>query len=150
MAVTLTLKRRPVKNTVLVPIDLLKSVLEGGDREALWRFMNAPEVRDAEGYIHDSRWLSEIVNWVPEGKRASLTDVAPWLKLAQRVAQLADVDGKTFTLSVGQAKLIWDRLNLPDYKVQALPPLFVEFLMDFMQAAGTHFATLTDELMFDE
>ena len=108
--------------------------------------------------IHDKEWLAMIVNYIPvietqqgrQPKQVSLTDQAPWFKLATRVYDLREVDGAVFTLSHKQADLVWKRLNDKDFQLVNFSPLFQAFVIEFAEAYGKTFETLSDGAEYDE
>ena len=157
-AITLTLKRRPTPATLNVPASAIRPLIQADDGAGLLRLLRAAGT--LQPYIHDKEWLEQVVNYVqvddgPQGQQTrprKLTELAGWLKLAERVGRLQDVDGGRFTLSQAQYDLIWSRITADDYRVNGINPVFAAFLLDLAAAGGRRFAKLieTDGLDYDE
>lgn len=137
MATTLNLRKRVTKGSIQVPFDLVKGIVDKEDKEALFDLVKG--VADVEPTIHDIHWLETIVNWVPEGG-APVMQMAKWFKLARRISNLdTDRDEGAFTLSMFETDLIWNRLGDEKFVVDRMPQQFIEFLVDFAEAAGREF-----------
>jgi hypothetical protein len=137
MATKLYLKRRPTRDTIAVPLVLIKGIVDREDKDGLWKLFEGLG-NDEESTVHDKHWLELIINWAPQGG-VSLTESAKWFKLAGRVADLDMSREGEFTLSDYQTDLIWRRLVNPQFKMDRLPSPFVKFVMEFQEAAGKHF-----------
>lgn len=151
-AVTLQLKRRPRAGTVGINLAWITQVMQQSPeaaKEALWNEFR-PFVDGVKPTTHDKEWLETIVNWVPEGTPLKFTEMAPWLKLAARVARLDDQKEGQFTLSTGQAELIFNRLKDDRFTLKAMTPAFAEFCLEFMAAYGRKPDVLSDDLMYDD
>lgn len=104
MAITLKLKKRLTRETLNLPLFLMKGFVDREDKEGLWNFF-ANLAKDDEVYVHDKHWLELICNWMPEGGQA-LTESAKWFKLAERVNDLDTEKEGNFNLSQYQADLV--------------------------------------------
>lgn len=137
MSTILNLKKRVTRETLSLPLFILKGFVDKDDKDGLWSFFQSL-ANDNEVYVHDKHWLELIVNWMPEGGMA-LTESAKWFKLADRVSTL-DIDKEgDFTLTAYQSDIIWQRLINPKFKMDRLPAPFVKFVMDFQEVTGRHF-----------
>lgn len=137
MSTTMKLKKRLTRETLTLPINVLKGFVDRDDKEGLFNFFGSLANED-EIYVHDKHWLELLVNWMPEGGVA-LTESAKWFKLASRVADLDVEKEGNFTLSAYQADLVWQRLVNPQFKLDRLPQPFIGFVQDFQEASGRHF-----------
>ncbi len=145
--VRLFLKRRPIDDTIIVPRAMIAAALKDPDAPAaLHRMFGVLPVQDSA--IHDKAHLESIVYWVPQGGLSARED-AQWIGLRARIAHLDDAREGPFTLSLGQAKLIWDRLNNAEFKIQRPSEQWSAFLQDYLLASGRHFADVTDDLFDD-
>ena len=133
MAIELVLKKRDTKGSIQVPFDLLKGIIDKGDKDELMSIMG--DIAKTEPYVHDVHWLETIINWVPQGG-LPIMQMSMWFKLAQRVSELDPTREGPFTLSEFQGELIWNRLNDERFVVQAMPQQFIDFIMGFAEAAG--------------
>ncbi|GAF73577.1 unnamed protein product [marine sediment metagenome] len=137
MAVKLELKKRRTQGNVTLSLEWIKAIINRGDA-ANQLLSQVKGMVDGSIGVHDKKWLTEIINWAPQGG-LPLTETAKWFKLAKRVADLDEEEEGFFTLSDYQVTLVWSRLIDPEYKVTGLPSAFVEFIMGFQQASGRHF-----------
>ena len=137
MATQLKLKKRLTRDTLNLPLMIIKGFVDREDKEGLYKFFESLADND-EVYVHDRHWLELLINWMPEGGVA-LTESAKWFKLAGRVADLDVEKEGDFTLSPYQADIIWQRLINPQFKLERLPVPFVQFVQDFQVATGRHF-----------
>jgi hypothetical protein len=137
MSTILKLKKRPTRETLNLPLFVIKGFVDREDKDGLWNFFQSL-ANDDEVYVHDKHWLETLINWMPEGGVA-LTESAKWFKLADRVTDLDIEKEGTFNLSPYQTDLIWQRLIDPKFKMDRLPMPFVRFVQDFQQATGRHF-----------
>jgi hypothetical protein len=145
MSTKLVLRNRKSPD-IQVPVGVLKSVITQG-KDALWNFF-AP--LEPEATVHDRQWLTMFVNWSPpgadgqQGKGLELTEIARWFKIAKKVGTLTD--GSTeivFTLS--ETDLLWERMQDKRFMLRNLPSAFAEFMLDFLDVTGRHFATVKDD-----
>lgn len=137
MGIQLKLKKRITRDTLNLPLFVIKGFVDKEDKDGLWNFFQSLANND-ELYVHDQHWLELLINWVPEGGVA-LTESAKWFKLASRVGDLDIEKEGNFNLSTYQADLIWQRLINPQFKMDRLPMPFVQFVQDFQLATGKHF-----------
>jgi len=151
MATKLQLKNRKSEDTAILSVNQFRSMLSLSELEAKDQlYALFKNLLDIDQYVHDKRWLEQIVNFIPvdeqgRPKRIPFTEQAKWLKLAGRVAELdSDIEG-TFTLSDYQETIIWERLNSADFTIQGMPPAFVGFILDFLDATGRRFADMEPE-----
>jgi hypothetical protein len=151
-AVVLQLKRRARTGNVGLSLSWLINVMHlppEQAKEALYNEMR-PFGDGATPTVHDKEWLETIVNWVPENGQMKFTEMAPWLKLASRVAHLDDSHEGPFTLSAAQAELIFNRLKDERFTLRSVPPAFADFVLEFMAAYGKRLDAISDEMMFEE
>lgn len=137
MATKIELKKRLTRETLNLPLMLMKGFVDRDDKDGLWNFFQSL-AQDDEVYVHDRHWLELIINWMPEGG-LPLTESAKWFKLAGRVSDLDPDREGSFTLSAFQVDLIWQRLTDSKFKMDRLPVPFVKFVTDFQKATGKHF-----------
>ncbi len=137
MSTILNLKKRVTRDSLNLPLFIVKGFIDKEDKDGLWNFF-ASLANEDEVYVHDKHWLELIINWVPEGG-TSLTESAKWFKLADRVTSLDTGKEGNFTLTAYQSDIIWQRLINPNFKMERLPAPFVKFVMDFQGATGRHF-----------
>lgn len=137
MGTQLNLKKRITRDTLNLPLFVIKGFVDKEDKDGLWNFFNSLANED-EIYVHDRHWLELVINWMPEGGVA-LTESAKWFKLAKRVNDLDIGKEGTFNISPYQVDLIWQRLINPQFKMDRLPMPFVQFVQDFQAATGKHF-----------
>lgn len=147
MAVKLNLKRRK-DETRQVPVAVVVRIVNGpgsdGDKLAQLR-----ELEQHAALIHDKAWLAMIINWAGE-KGLPLTETAKWSKVAARVGELDDEREGKFTLSDFQVRLIWERMNNPDFKIIRNSPALAGFILDFCEAAGKAFGGDVDTEEIDD
>jgi hypothetical protein len=140
MSVTIDLKKRINNMTVIAPLVEIKAIVSSSDEEAakdaLWEYFLP--VKDTETDVHDKQWLKNIVDWVPQGG-LSLSEMAKWFKLVERVNKLDDNLEAGFTLSSFQVDLLWGRITDEKFKLNRLDSAFVEFILEFQAATGKHF-----------
>lgn len=137
MSTILNLQKRLTRDTLNLPLFIVKGFIDKEDKDGLWNFF-ASLANEDEVYVHDRHWLELIINWVPEGG-TSLTESAKWFKLADKVSALSIEKVGDFTLTAYQSDIIWQRLINPKFKMERLPAPFVKFVMDFQDATGRHF-----------
>lgn len=137
MGIQLKLKKRLTRETLNLPLFVIKGFVDKEDKDGLFTFF-ASLANEDEIYVHDQHWLELLINWVPEGGVA-LTESAKWFKLASRVSDLDIEKEGNFTVSQYQIDLIWQRLINPQFKMDRLPAPFVSFVLDFQSATGKHF-----------
>lgn len=137
MNTKLKLKKRVTRDTLNLPLFVIKGFVDKEDKDGLWNFFSSLANED-EIYVHDRHWLELLINWMPEGGLA-LTESAKWFKLASRVSDLDTKKEGNFELSQYQIDLIWQRLINPQFKMDRLPMPFVQFVQDFQTASGKHF-----------
>ena len=137
MSIKLNLKKRLSRETLSLPLPLIKGLIDREDKDGLWNLFNNL-ANDDNVYVHDRNWLELIINWIPEGG-VPLTESAKWFKLAKRVSALDTDKEGDFTLTPYQNDLIWQRLISPSFKLERLPPAFVHFVIDYQEASGRHF-----------
>ena len=151
MATKLKLKKRKSGETAILNIDEFRPMLnlpESEGKDQLYTLFKG--LLDIDQYVHDKRWLEQIVNFIPADeqgrpKRIPFTEQAKWLKLAGRVAELNIDNEGTFTLSAYQETIIWERLNSADFTITGMPSTFVGFILDFLEATGRRFADMEPE-----
>lgn len=138
MAIKLSLKKRETDGTLHIPHRMLVPILndEESGKDRLWEFM-AP-LKEVPLTVHDKEHLLTIINWVPEGG-ITLSEHAKWFKLVERVNELDEDREGNFTLSEFQRDLLWHRMTNDKFKMRAMSPTFVGFVMDFQKATGLHF-----------
>jgi hypothetical protein len=149
-ATTLQLKRRPRTGTIGLNLGWLTQVMQQPPevgKDLLWNELKP--LSAATPTVHDKEWLEIIVNWVPENGQLKFTEMAPWLKLASRVAALDDQREGPFTLSSGQADLIFNRLKDERFTLRSLPAALADFCLEFMTAYGKRIDAMSDDALFD-
>ena len=143
--ITLQLKLRATKGVLHLEVSEITKILKLSEatagRQLVKKFEGLQET------IHDKNWIEVIVNWAPS-QGLPMTEMVPWLKLAERVNEVANDQEGAFVLSEAQAELIYERLSNPEFKINGLNPALAAFLLDFYTAIGRHPDTLTDDLMF--
>lgn len=137
MGTQLKLKKRLTRETLNLPLFVIKGFVDKEDKDGLFTFFSSLANED-EIYVHDQHWLELLINWVPEGGVA-LTESAKWFKLAGRINDLDIEKEGNFNISQYQIDLIWQRLINPQFKMDRLPVPFVSFVRDFQLATGKHF-----------
>lgn len=145
--ITLDLQGRETDGTVEVNMEVVRRILDMPDVVAGRQFVKM--FKALEATVHDSFWLSTIINWSPQ-EGLPLTTIAPWLKLAERVAKLDINYEGPFVLSSGQADLIYNRLEDPNFKLNGLSPALAAFLLMFFKAIDKHPKEMTKEVMFED
>ena len=151
MSTTLKLKRRKTGTAITLDSDQLRAIFRLPTSEAKDRLYNMfSQILDTDSFIHDKRWLEQIVNFIvidKEGRptRVSLTEQAKWLKLAERVGELDEEKEGDFTLTAYQETIIWERLNSNEFTIQGMPQTFVSFILDFLDTTGRRFADMEPE-----
>jgi hypothetical protein len=151
MATTLVLKKREQGDDLTVSMRLIHNMVDRGELEAkerLWSFFK--NISDTELFIHDKIFLTQIINWVPldeQGRQKGLplTEQVRWIKLAQKINDIDDEEEGEIVLSNKDIELIWERINLKEYRVGALTLPFIEFLLDFQEATNRYFPELEPE-----
>lgn len=139
MTVALKLKKRHRDDlSVSIPIDVLKNVYslppEKGKEQL---YTQLKQITEAAPEISDIDHLKTIINWTPPNAGLPLTEVAKWFKLADQVNGLGE-NAKTLNISNRSAKLIWERVNNPEFKFIGIGP-FVEFIREFAKAGNFSF-----------
>ena len=141
MATKLKLKIRKTSGSISAPVPVMLALMDKPTEEeaqdALWEYF-APLRETREPTIHDKTWLQSIIDWTPEGG-LSISEMAKWFKLAERVNKLDEEKQKEFTFSQFQVDLIWSRLTNEQFKMVRLDIAFVEFIKDFQAVTGKHF-----------
>ena len=65
--ITLELKRRKGDNRVIIPLDVIKAIINRPNPEVakqeLWNFFEP--VRETDVYTHDKLWLKKLIDWQP-------------------------------------------------------------------------------------
>lgn len=144
--ITLELSKRVTNDTIEVNVEMLSKILDMSETVAGRQLYKLFKTLDNVTY--DKFWLSMIINWSPQ-EGLPLTTMAPWLKLAERVAKLdANYEGP-FVLSSGQADLIYKRLGDPEFKINGLNPALAAFILMFYDVIGKHPEEMTEDVMFD-
>jgi len=140
-SVAINLRRRAVKDSVSMPAQALKDILESGDRERLWLFMQA--VKDVESFIHDAHWLELITSHPSE-------EAIKWVGLRARVDALDREKEGVFRVTYNQAQLIKGRLKDGAFikSLGRLHPCFAQFVMAFAEAGK--FNLIDDADLWDE
>lgn len=150
-AITLQLKRRPRTGTLGINIGWIMQVMQHPPEQAKEMLWNEFKPLSAGGStVHDKEWLEMIVNWVPENGQLKFTEMAPWLKLASRVAALDETREGQFTLSAAQADLIFNRLKDDRFTLRGMTTAFADFCLEFMEAYGRRVDTISEEMLFEE
>lgn len=150
-AITLQLKRRPRTGTIGINIGWIMQVMQQPPeqaKETLWNEFKPLSATPPT--VHDKEWLELLVNWSPENAQLKFTELAPWLKLASRVAHLDDKREGEFTLSAAQAELIFNRLKDDRFTLRGMTPAFADFCLEFMEAYGKRVDTISEEMLFEE
>jgi len=139
-AYTLKLKLRDQKaDRLMLDLKAIGNLVKEDTEESRKNLFDTFKKLSARPQVHDKRWLEMIVNFTPRDG-APLTELAKWLGLAKRVADLDDTREGTFTLSQWHVDLIWSRLSSDKFVlVNGLDPLLAEFLLEFMQVTGKNF-----------
>jgi hypothetical protein len=144
--ITLQLKQRTTKGMLHLEVSEVTKILKLSEATAGRQLVKMFE--GLQESVHDKNWLEMIVNWSPpEG--LPMTEMTPWLKLAERVNEVETEGEWTIALSKAQAELIYERLKNPKFKIQGLNPALAAFLLDFYDKIGKHPDDLTEDLMFD-
>ncbi len=146
MTIILDLKKRPTNDTLHIKVDMVRRVLTMSEAVAGRQLVKM--FGELNHVVHDKVWLELIVNWAPPDG-LPLTAMAPWLKLAERVASLDESSEEPFELSSAQAELIYKRLGDPEFKLSNLNAALATFILAFYEVMGKHPEDLTDELMFN-
>jgi hypothetical protein len=136
MATEIYLKNRETKGSIQVPFDLVKGIIDREDKDSLFDLLK--NIADIEPTINDIHWLETIINWVPK-EGAPVMQMAKWFALAKRVSKLEPDREGAFTLSMFETDLVWNRLSDEKFVVERMPQQFIEFLVDFAEAAGRQF-----------
>jgi hypothetical protein len=147
--ITLELKRRKGDNRAIVPLDVIKAIMNRPNpeiaKQELWNFFEP--VKEAEVYTHDKVWIKKLIDWQPPGGLA-LSAIAEWFPLIANFKEIDDSKDCDFVVTKFQAGLLWDRLNndkfVPFPEVAGQPPpeisvTFIEFVMYFKEVGGFHF-----------
>ena len=139
MPTTLKLQSRHDDKFATIALEGIRAVIAANDREQMWSlFANLKS-----GQPHDCEWLQMVVNWTAEGGMP-LTVMAKWLKLARKVGALTEKSTEV-TLTLTECDLIWARMTDERFKLKSLSPSFAEFVLDFCEVTGHHFATVKDD-----
>jgi hypothetical protein len=153
MSVVLKLKLRPLPGSMSVSVAFITGIMQQPRPVAEQQLYNKFQEllgNGAADRVHDKMWLETIVNWTPTDGQLSLTEAAPWFKLAARVARLDDQREGDFTLSSAQADLIFNRLKDERFQVRQLNAAFAQFCLDFMAAFGKRLDSISEDMLFDE
>lgn len=102
------------------------------DKDALY---DAVQAVDVVGTISDIVWLKTIVDSVKRDGM-TLTELAPWFSLARRVNDAQRNDASEIEVSESELDLIFERMRGDEFKVSVLQPEFVEFIIEFQEAAS--------------
>jgi len=151
MSTKLQLKKRKSEETIIVSTEQFRAVLKLPKSEAKTQLYDLfKDLIDTNLFVHDKRWLEQIVNFIPADeqgrpKRVPFTEQAKWLKLAERVAKLDAKKEGAFTLTAYQETIIWERLNSDEFTIQGMPAAFVSFILGFLDATGRQFADMEPE-----
>lgn len=138
--IELVLKKRREAGVLSVSIEALEAILARGNRDELWNML-AKE----DWLVHDVKWFELIVNWAPPEGGVPMTEMAKWLPLARKVGRVNAADGATLRLTKVEADLIWSRLNDERFKLRSLSAGFAEFVLEFCEVGGYHFASVQDD-----
>ncbi len=144
--ITLQLKQRATKDVLHLEVSEVTKILKLSEATAGRQLIKMFE--GLQETIHDKNWLETIINWSPS-QGLPMTEMVPWLKLAERVNEIVNAQEGAFVLSEAQAELIYKRLSNPEFKINGLNPALAAFLLDFYTAVGKHPKSLTDDLMFN-
>lgn len=149
VAYTLELKRRKGDNRVILPLNVIKSLMRNPNSEIakqeLWNYFEP--VLETEVYTHDKLWIKKLIDWQPPGGLA-LSTIAEWFPLIANFKEIDDSKDCEFEITKFQAGLLWNRLNndkfVPFPEVPGQPPpeistTFVEFVMYLQEVGGFHF-----------
>lgn len=148
MSTVLQLKKRQSGSSVTLDTEQLHAVLNlpaPTAKDRLYDMLSG--LMDSKPFIHDKRWLEQIVNFIAVDKenrpvRVPLTEQTKWLKLATRIGELDDSVEGDFTLSDYQETILWERLNNEEFTVTGMPQAFASFLLDFLETTGRRFADM--------
>jgi hypothetical protein len=154
--IRLNLKQRAVqtaKENLVVPRTLVNDALKAPDpRQALFNIFGGVQALPESNYIHDKIHLETIAYWAPpppagqQGGGLSARLDAQWAPLRTRIANLDDTRTGTFTMSAGQFKLVWDRLNDSEFKITRPNEQWSAFIMDLLTDSGKHFTDVDGDL----
>lgn len=146
---TLELKRRKGDNRAIVPLDVIKAIMNRPNpeiaKQELWNFFEP--VKEADVYTHDKVWIKKLIDWQPPGGLA-LSTIAEWFPLIANFKEIDDSKDCDFEITKFQAGLLWDRLKndefipFPQIPGQPLPEVsvtFIEFVMYLQEIGGFHF-----------
>lgn len=133
----LKLRKRPSEPKLVLLGSSVKQLQEMAAEEAA-RIIKMLVEQSMVDYEHDLDFLKQIVNWVPVGG-LPLTEMAKWLKIGVRIAELDTDKEYTINLTQRHVELIWERLTNPEFKLNAVTPQFQAFILDFQVATGRHF-----------
>ena len=152
MATTLELKLREQGDDFSMSMRRLVSLVDQPELEAkqsLWTFFK--NIADVELEVHDKIFLSQIINWVPvddagRQKGLPLIEQVRWITLAQKVNEIDDEKEGEIVLSNKDIELIWDRMKLREFKVFALTPPYIAFLLNFQETTNRWFPELEPDV----
>ena len=140
------LKKRLNSDHITIPTDILSIIKDPNispidASEALYNFLN--EMIKGDITIHDKVWLTMIVNWTPPNTGLSMIDIAKWITFAKRVENIDENKDKIeFSLSDSDAKMIFEKLNNPEFKILRISTSLLNFLDDLQ--------TITELTISDE
>jgi len=100
-----------------------------------------------EDKVSDVVWLEQLVSWTPQGEKAgmSIKEMAPYIRLAERIGRLPDDKELRVRFSDYDIGLLHTRMTRDDFKWQLLSPALAGFVADFLDATGKKFDTIEDD-----
>jgi hypothetical protein len=151
--IKLKLKIRDRSNSIVLSMPLLREWLRQPEEVAKQRMYTFFEpLKDDEPTVHDHTFIAQIVDWTPVDERSGrqlglpLTEQVRWINLAQKLEPFMDSEEEgDLELSNKDIEALWTRMNDKEFKVMALTPPYIAFLMDFQKATNRWFDDLEME-----
>ena len=130
MQILLILKLRKEIGSIVVSSEAINRIVDLSEETAknqLYKLFSESDKR-----VHDIVWLEHIINWTPEGGY-SITEMIPWINLAQRLTDVDATQEYEFTLLDNEVTMIYEKVTHTQFKYTSAQGPFISFLLNFFE-----------------
>ena len=155
MATKLKLKLRERGDILQAPAALIVEWMNQSEKEAkdsLYEYFS-PLV-EGEVMVHDKVFLETTMNWSPVTQDPSgrmiaqglpMTEQVRWIGIGQKLEAIDPEEEGEISLTNKDIELIWERWKNPEFKLGALQPHNIAFIMYFQETTNRWFEELEPE-----
>jgi len=135
------LQKRINNDYLTIPTGILQIIKEESismenKSTALYNYFNEM-TSETQITTHDKVWLMLIANWTPPNTGMNMMDVARWFDITRKIDEIdetaTDIE---FAISPKEAKMIFEKLRNPEFKISKVTSSLQYFLNDLQESTN--------------